>query len=95
MTNWNILLEKATNGQTTATVVELPACQVTAITRQLALEQIEQLLTQRLSEAEVVSLAIPSSQKANPWIEFGGVFKDDADFADIVEDLQAERTERL
>ncbi|MEL6491201.1 MAG: hypothetical protein AAFQ95_14680 [Cyanobacteria bacterium J06621_3] len=38
MTHWNILIEPAKDGQTTATVVELPTFQVTANTRQTALD---------------------------------------------------------
>ncbi|MEL6938372.1 MAG: hypothetical protein AAFO84_04185 [Cyanobacteria bacterium J06598_1] len=94
MTNWNILLESAANGQTTATVIALPTFKVTATTRQLALKKIQRLLTQRLSKAEIVSLPIPENQEApNPWLEFGGIFKGDSDFAEIVETLQAERAE--
>lgn len=85
MTNWNILLESTTDGQTIATVIELPTFQVTATTRQLALDKIQQLLTQRLSKTEVVSLPIPDNPETNPWIKFGGIYKGDSDFTHIVE----------
>jgi len=87
MTNWNILIESATDGQTTATVLELPNFQITAKTRQKALEKIQQLLTQRLSQAKVVPLSIPDDHSDNPWIKFGGTFKDDPDFADIAKTI--------
>lgn len=88
MTHWNILLESATDGQTTATVIGLPAFQVMATTWQLALDKIQQLLTQRLSKAEVVSLPIPDNPETNSWIKFGGISKGDSDFADIVEPVR-------
>lgn len=89
--NWNILLESTTNGQTTATVLELPAFQVTADTRQSALDKIRELLAQRLAHAEVVSVAVPGAEAENPWQKFGGIFKRDADFEEITRNLNAER----
>jgi len=95
MTNWNILLESATDGQTTATVLELPTFQVTAGDRQTALGQIQQLLKQRLAKAEVVPISIPTTaDDSNPWLRFGGIFKDDEDFAAIVQDIEQERREK-
>lgn len=88
MSNWNILLENATDGQTTATVIELPSVQVTATTRQLALDKIQQLLIQRLSTAEVVSLPLPDRPDTNPWIEFGGILKDESNSTRITEPTQ-------
>ena len=92
MTNWNILLESATDGQTTATVLELPTFQVTAGDRQTALGQIQQLLKQRLAKAEVVPISIPTTvDDSNPWLRFGSIFKDDEDFAAIVQDIEQEQ----
>jgi len=94
MTNWNILLESVTDGQTTATVLELPAFQVTAGDRQTALDQIQQLLKQRLANAEVVPVSIPTAEDdSNPWLKFGGIFKDDPDFAAIAQSIEQERQE--
>ena len=96
MTNWNILLESATDGQTTATVLELPECQVTAGDRQTALDQIQQLLKQRLANAEVVPVSIPTAEDdSNPWLKFGGIFRSDADFEAIVRVIQRERQESV
>jgi len=94
MTNWNILLESATDGQTTATVLELPAFRVTAGDRQTALDQIQQLLKQRLANAEVVPVSIPTAEDdSNPWLKFGGIFKDDPDFTAIAQSIEQERQE--
>ena len=59
MTNWNILLEPATNGQTTATVFGLPSFKVTAKDRQTALDQIQQLIKQWLARISHHSCRIP------------------------------------
>jgi predicted RNase H-like HicB family nuclease len=91
VTNWNILIEPSTDGQTTATVLELPSFQVKASDRETALKEIQRLLAQRLASAEVVSVSIPAPDSANPWLKYGGMFKDDADFEAIAQELQQER----
>lgn len=95
MTNWNILIEPAQDGQTMATVVEMPTFQITASSRKGALEKIQQLLTERLANTEMVAIAIPSAKDENPWLEFGGIFQDDPDFEEIVQDMRAEREASL
>lgn len=100
MASWNILLEPDKDGQTTATVVEMPTFNVTASTRKTALAKIQQLLTERLAHAEVVSISVPTLKPEkpedplrteNPWAEFGGLFQGDQDFEGIVQTMQAER----
>jgi predicted RNase H-like HicB family nuclease len=88
---YNILLEQTADGQSSATVLELPNCQVIAITPQEALHQVQTCLTERLATAQIVSIQIPVSQPHNPWIEFAGIFKDDPDFTDIAQALRADR----
>ena len=78
-----------------ATVVELPTFQVTANTRQTALDKIQQLLTERLASAEVVPISVPSEKDENPWLTFGGIFEGDSDFEEIVQDIQIERENEL
>lgn len=95
MTHWNILLEPETDGQFTATVAELPTVKTTAISRQTALDEIKQMLSQRLSDIEVVPVSIPTVNTENPWAKFNGIFKDDPDFEEIVKEMRAERESEL
>jgi hypothetical protein len=88
---YKILLEQTADGRSSATVLELPDCQAIAITPQ-AINQV-QTLTERLANAEVVSIQILTPQLQNPWIEFADMFEDDPDFADITRSIRAERTE--
>ena len=89
---YKILVEQTADGQSSATVLELPNCQAIAITPQEAISQVQTRLTERLATAQIVSIQIPSPQTQNPWIEFAGIFKDDPDFADIAQAIRAERT---
>lgn len=91
MTNWNVLIEPVEDSQVMATVVELPKLQVTAGNRQLAIDEVKRLLSERLSDAEIVSVSVPSAKDENPWRKFAGVFKDDPDFEAIMRDMRNER----
>jgi predicted RNase H-like HicB family nuclease len=88
---YKILLEQTADGQSSATVLEIPDCHVIAITPQEAMSQVQTLLTERLANAQIVSIQIPAPQPQNPWIEFAGIFKDDQDFADIAQAIRADR----
>lgn len=87
---YNILLEQTADGQSSATVLELPDCHVIAITPQAAISQVQARLTERLATAQIVSIQIPAPQPQNPWVEFAGIFKDDPDFADIARSIRAD-----
>ena len=88
---YKILLEQTADGQSSATVLELPDCHVIAVTPEAAISQVQTRLTERLATAQIVSVQIPASEPQNPWVEFAGIFKDDPDFADIALSLRAER----
>jgi predicted RNase H-like HicB family nuclease len=88
---YKVLIEQTADGQSSATVLELPDCQVIAITPQEAMSQVQLRLTERLATAQIVSIEIPAPQFQNPWIEFAGIFKDDPDFAEIAQAIRKER----
>jgi predicted RNase H-like HicB family nuclease len=88
---YKILLEQTPDGQSSATVLELPDCHVIAVTPQAAISQVQTRLTERLATAQIVSIQIPASEPQNPWVEFAGMFKDDSDFTDLALSLRAER----
>jgi hypothetical protein len=67
---------------------------IDAETREQAIEALKQLMNQHLEKSEIIPLEISvlyTELPENPWIKFAGVFKDDPDFADIAEELRAER----
>jgi predicted RNase H-like HicB family nuclease len=65
---YKILIEQTADGQSSATVLELPDCQVVATTPQEAVRQVRSRLTQRLATAEIVSIQIPAPEPHNPWL---------------------------
>ena len=54
------LLEQTADGQSSATVLELPDCHVIAITPQAAISQVQSRLTERLATAQIVSIEVPT-----------------------------------
>lgn len=91
----HILLERTEEGKVIASVLEeIPNCRVEASTDEQAIENLKKIVTSYLEKIEVIPLEIeiPQTQQIeNPWMKFAGVFKDDPDFAEIVEELRAER----
>lgn len=94
-----LLLESLTSGQFTASIREFPDCRVKAETRETAIAQIQATFLERLKNMEAISWNVPiqvnalsvASLSEPTWMKFAGVFKDDADFAAIMESIRAER----
>ncbi len=93
MGDWNILLETTDDGNIIATVLEVSNLQISETTKQGEVAKVKQLLRERLAKAEIVkvSLVDESSKSENPLMKFAGIFQDDADFADIILEIQMER----
>ncbi len=89
----HILLEATDKGCMIASIAELPDCQVEAETRTEALAAIQKLVSDRLSQVEVLSLEVSAKEavQENPWIEFIGMFEGDSEFAEMSAQWRAER----
>jgi len=87
-----LLLEALTSGQIVASIREFPDCRVQAETRETAIAQIQATFLERLKNMEAISWNVPIQTSEPSWMKFAGVFKDDADFAVIIESIRAERT---
>ncbi|NJK75184.1 MAG: hypothetical protein HC786_29340 [Richelia sp. CSU_2_1] len=86
-----LLLEALTSGQFAASIGEFPDCRVKAETREKAIAQIQATFLERLKNIEAISWNVPIQVSEPTWMKFAGVFKDDADFAAIMESIRAER----
>ncbi|MCU0543151.1 MAG: hypothetical protein MUE44_13425 [Oscillatoriaceae cyanobacterium Prado104] len=87
-----LLVEALTSGQIAAYVREFPDCRVQAETREAAIAQIQATFLERLKNIEAISWNVPIQTSEPSWMKFAGVFKNDADFAAIMESIRAERT---
>jgi hypothetical protein len=71
------------------------ADQVTAPTKEAAIAQLQKMVQAHLAGTEILSFPIAQGEVAaeqeNPWTEFIGMYEGDADFAEIMAEMRAER----
>jgi predicted RNase H-like HicB family nuclease len=91
--NYSILIETPKTGGYRATAVGLPNCRAKGATREIALQNVRELLTTRLSQSEIVTLTIDSPQTEHPWMQFAGMFQNDPQFEEMQADIQVYRQE--
>jgi len=89
-----VLMEQETEGNYHAMVLGLPDCKAQGNTREEAITNITSILGDRLEKAELIYLEIKPPKPEHPWMKFAGMFKDDPQFDDMLEDIQALRRER-
>ncbi|MDJ0797823.1 MAG: type II toxin-antitoxin system HicB family antitoxin [Calothrix sp. MO_167.B12] len=92
--NYSILIE-AKEGGYQATVWGLPDCQVFATTKEEAINNLQELVKNRLQNVEIVTqeIEIEMPQKEHPWMKFAGMFKDDPMFDEVLADIEEYRRE--
>lgn len=91
--NYSILIE-AKEGGYQATVWGLPDCQVFATTKEEAINNLYELMENRLQNVEIViqETQTPITNE-HPWMKFAGKYKDDPQFDDMLADIEAYRRE--
>jgi len=89
-----VLMEQETEGNYHAMVLGLPDCKAQGNTREEAITNITSILGDRLEKAELIYLEIKPPKPENPWMKLAGKYKDDPQFDDMLEDIQALRRER-
>lgn len=87
-----LLQEKPPNGFT-ATVLGWPDLQITASTRDEALQNIRQAVKDRLSKSELITVDI-DHESGDPWVKFAGMWADDPYFDEFLAEIAAYRRER-
>ena len=88
---YRVLLRKEPANGYVAVALDWPGCQVTAPTRAAALEQIQTVITDILSEGEIVDLEIPEALAPHAYGKTFGAFRDDATFADFLGEVEQYR----
>jgi predicted RNase H-like HicB family nuclease len=89
-----VFIERKNDETYRAIVLGLSDCKAEGITREEALRKISTIVGDRLEKAELISLEIPFSKPEHPWMKFAGMFQDDLQFDEMLEDIQTLRRER-
>lgn len=91
--SYQVLIEYLPESQVKATVLGWENCQVIGISKEQTLSKLQDLLSHRLQNTEIVSLEVEITKKEHPWLKFAGMFKDDPVFDDVIEDINNYRRE--
>jgi len=90
---YDVLIENQPDGTVKATLLSLPDCQGIGSTETEAIEKLSQSLQTRLETAKIVTLEIDLSQTEHPWMKFSGMHKDNPLFGEVLEYIEAERSQ--
>jgi hypothetical protein len=88
-----ISVEQLPNSNWLAQVLGWQDCRVEALSRDSAIDQLKQALNDRLAKTEVIFVDLPVSETENPWMKHAGIFKDDPQFDEMLEDIATHRKE--
>ena len=95
---YEVMLEAEEKGGYRASIFGLSEYQAFASTREEALANLRQIITDRLDKVEIVSIEIERPKLEHPWMKFAGMFKDDPYFDEMqsdIADLRRERDEQM
>ncbi len=90
---YSVILKQEKEGVYQATVWGLADCQATGATKEAALKSINEILTARLDNTEVIVQKIPLLKLENPWMEWAGMYKDNPLFNDMIAEIESYRNE--
>lgn len=89
---YDVLIEQKDSENISATVMGWQDCQAQGKTREEALQNLRHAITQRLANAEVVSLEIESSPSTDhPWMQLHRMYEDNPLFEEVLQDIQQHR----
>jgi hypothetical protein len=96
---YDVLLEAQPDGTHQASVLGWADCRAIATTAEEAVAVLQQMLSDRIANAQIVQVEIPRPENQlvpnseNPWLKFSGVFKDDPMFDEVLNDIEQYRQE--
>jgi hypothetical protein len=88
---YTVIVENQDDQTFLATVWNLPDCQAMGNTREEAINQVQQKVTEKLARSEIVTITISDPKPEHPWTKFAGMFKDDPLFDQVREFMETER----
>ena len=92
--NYQVLLFQNHEGEYIATVPALSGCTSQGVTEEEAIANIRETIVELLKKSKIVMIDVPESEiplKRNPWLETFGIFKDDANFDEMMRKIYQKR----
>jgi predicted RNase H-like HicB family nuclease len=90
---YDVSLETQSDGSYTARVLGLSDCQSTAATAVEALANVKQLLSDKITNSQIIQIEIPVPPRNNFWLSTSGIFKDDPYFEEMLANIEQYRKE--
>ena len=104
----SVVIQKLNGAGFCASTVSPPLLSATGPTRDIALATLRDQLAEQIVEQEFVSLEVPDrgeseqnpdavsvgNVESNPWAQIAGAFKDDPDYAEVIEHMKEYREQR-
>lgn len=87
------ILENAKKGSFRASVIGFPDVTAKGSTRQEALANLQQAMSARLSQVEIVPIEPESVRAEHPWQAFAGIWADEPHFDEFLADIEQYRRE--
>lgn len=87
----SVMIRRTERGTYRATAAVPEALSSEAATRDEALNELTELMRGQLSGVEVVEVEVPTSMRANPWLEAAGTWADHPDITDIEQHIREYR----
>ena len=91
--NYSVVIEHPSDGQWTAMVLGWWECRSTGKTREEAIENLKKVISDRLSNSEIIQIEIDNPAYKNPWLKIAGKYKDDPYFDEMLDYIAAYRQE--
>jgi hypothetical protein len=89
----SVMLERVNGNGFRATALMPTALMTEAQTREEALDRIQTLISEKLSQAEVVQVHVPAVAGPNPWLSIAGTWRDHPDMDEVVANIEEYRRE--
>jgi hypothetical protein len=86
-----VLVEQTDIGDWVAEAVGWANCQAGGGSREEALEHLQQILSDRVSRAEVVYLELPLANNEHPWLKYAGMYENDPLFDQVLAEIAVYR----
>ena len=90
MVDMTVLIEPK-DGRFKASTSQPVAMETEGASREEALERLQALAISRLASGELVSVSLPNGDAAHPWMKFAGVWKDNPEFDQFVQNVAEHR----
>jgi hypothetical protein len=88
----SVMLEQVEDNYRATALVPTPLV-AEAPTRDEALERIRNLISARLSRAELIQVEVPAAVVPNPWLAIAGTWRDHLEVDEVSRNIEAYRRE--